>query len=297
MRKIATKNIQRFEARQLARIEKWRNRRPGFVARSVEFAVTPIVWTFRRTIPYSAVEATLQGNLWLAQRWSRERHTLRALGVADTAGLVGNELLHPDRVVRRIHRRAVWLAGGMGFAAGIFGFLTLPVAMAGALNIALRTIHRIGLCYGYPATSEAERLFVYYSLSLAGSRGPEDKAVSLAALRALQATIAAAPLTPDLAIDDAVPDEIRHTAFTIAHHDFSREITKQLVQVRLLTSIPGIGGLIGIIVDTNYMRSVGWAARHAYQLRWLRDRGRLPDGFEGDASPISATPPAAPGRR
>ena len=63
----------------------------------------------------------------------------------------------------------------------------------------------------------------------------------------------------------------------IAHHDFSREITKQLVEMRLLTSIPVIGAGIGIVVDASYMRSVGWAARHAYHLRWLGDHGRLPE--------------------
>jgi hypothetical protein len=280
MRKFSPKKAEKFEARQVARIRKWRGRRPGFVARSAEFLVTPIVWTFRRAIPASAVEATLHGNLWLARRWAREGTTLRALGVSDATQLAEIELLHSDRVVRRIHRRAVLMAGGMGFVAGIFGFLTLPVAMAGALNIALRTIHRIGLCYGYPAHSEAERLFVYYTLSLAGTQRPEERAVSLQALRELQATIAAAPPSLDeTPAEGMVPTEIRDKAFTIAHHDFSREITKQLVQVRLLTSIPGIGGLIAIIVDTNYMRSVGWAARHAYQLRWLQDRGRLPEGI------------------
>jgi hypothetical protein len=281
MRKFSPKKAEKFEAKQVARIRKWRGRRPGFIARSVEFLVTPIVWTFRQVIPASTVEATLHGNLWLARRWAREGTTFRTLGVSNAAQLSEIELLHPDRVVRQIHRRAVLMAGGMGFVAGIFGFFTLPIAMAGALNIALRTIHRIGLCYGYPANSEAERLFIYYTLSLAGTQRPEERAVSLQALRELQATIAATPPVPEVAAaqlaEGGVPTEIREKAFTVAHHDFSREITRQLVQVRLLTSIPGIGGLIAIIVDTNYMRSVGWAARHAYQLRWLEDRGRLPE--------------------
>ena len=125
-------------------------------------------------------------------------------------------------------------------------------------------------------SSDLERLFVYYTLSLAGNRRPEDKAISLQAMRELQAAIAAKPPEPDLP-HAPVDDTLRHKAFTIAHHDFSREITKQLVEVRILTSIPGIGGIVSLIVDTRYMRSVGWAARHAYQLRWLEERGRLPE--------------------
>ena len=82
--------------------------------------------------------------------------------------------------------------------------------------------------------------------------------------------------TPAHFIESTVAS-IRQKVFTVAHHDFSREITKQLVDVRILTAIPGIGAIVGIIVDTNYMRSVGWAARHAYQLRWLSERSRLPE--------------------
>lgn len=273
MRRVSAKAAKKYEARQIARYHKWRQRRPGLIARTLGYLTTPIVHLFRRIIPPNAVEATLHGNLWLARRWARERKTLRSLGVGDIAELNMAELLHSDRAVRQIHRRSVLLAGSIGFVAGIFGFLALTVGMAGMLNVALRTIHRIGLCYGYPATNEAERLFIYYTLSLAGNRSPHEKAASLEALRELQAVIAAAPPTPDTPVDAA----IRQKVFTVAHHDFSREITKQLVDVRILTAIPGIGAIVGIIVDTNYMRSVGWAARHAYQLRWLSERSRLPE--------------------
>jgi len=275
MRQVSAKAAKKHEARQVARFHKWRRKRPGLIARTLDFLTRPVVYIFRRVIPHSTVETVLHSNLWLARRWSRERQTLRALGVSDLAELSTAELLHSDRAVRKIHRRAVWLAGAVGFVTGTFGIFALPVGMAAMLNIALRTIHRVGLCYGYPATSETERLFIYYTLSLAGHRSPHEKAHSLEALRELQAMIAAAPPEPDAPADAA----IRQKVFTVAHHDFSREITKQLVDVRILTAIPGIGAFVGIIVDTNYMRSVGWAARHAYQLRWLSERSRLPEAL------------------
>jgi len=276
MRKVTERAAKKYEARQVRRIHRWQRRRPGRIARTIEFLVSPIVYLFRRIIPHSTVENILHGNLSVARRWAREGLTLRSLGVAHHNELSEAELLHSDRTVRRIHGRAVWMAASVGFVAGVFGIFALPVGMAAILNIALRTIHRIGLCYGYPAESEAERLFVYYTLSLAGNRRPEDKAVSIQAMRELLAAIAAKPPEPDQP-HGPLDDTLRHKAFTIAHHDFSREITKQLVEVRILTSIPGIGGLVSLIVDTRYMRSVGWAARHAYQLRWLEERGRLPE--------------------
>jgi hypothetical protein len=277
MRKVSPKAAKRYEARQIARIRKWRQRRPGWLARATAFLTAPVVWLLRNIIPHGAVEATLHGNLKLARGWARERVTLRTLGASSFDELTTADLLHSDRAVRKVHSRAIYLAGGMGFVAGLFGFLALPVSMAGAMNIALRTIHRIGLCYGYAEPTEAEQLFVYYTLSLAGNRTPAEKAASLRAMRELQAQIDAAA---DRAADEALHPTVRHKALDIAHHDFSREITKQLVQVRLLTAIPVIGAVIGIIVDAGYIRSVGWAARHAYQLRWLHERGRWPDGEE-----------------
>jgi hypothetical protein len=276
MRNVTEKAAKRYETRQVRRIHKWRRRRPGWISRTIEFLVSPIVYLFRRVIPHSTVDNILHGNLSLARRWAREGSTLRSLGVSHRSELSAAELLHSDRTVRRIHRRAVWLSAIVGFSAGVFGIFALPVGMAAMLNLALRTIHRIGLCYGYPAESEAERLFVYYTLSLAGNIKPEDKAASLAAMRELHAAITAKPPEPDQP-HAPVDDTLRHKALHIAHHDFSREITRQLVELRILTSIPGIGGLVALIVDTRYMRSVGWAARHAYQLRWLEERGRLPE--------------------
>jgi hypothetical protein len=278
MRKVSAKAARKYEARQVRRIDKWQRRRPGWIARTIEFLVSPIVYLIRRIIPHSTVENILHSNLSIARRWAREGTTLRSLGVSHYGELTDRELLHSDRTVRRIHGRAVWWSAGVGFVAGVFGIFALPVGMAAMLNLALRTIHRIGLCYGYPAESEAERLFVYYTLSLAGNHKPEDKAFSLQAMRELREAMATSPPEPDRP-PGSLDDTIRHKAFSIAHHDFSREITRQLVEIRILTSIPGIGGLIGLIVDTRYMRSVGWAARHAYQIRWLEERGRLPEAL------------------
>jgi hypothetical protein len=283
MRRASTNAVRKYEAKQIARIQKWRQRRPGWMTRTTEWLTTPVVWTFHKIIPTDAVEATLEGNIWVAHRWTRERSALRALRASSFAELADSDLVRSDRVARKVHRGAIYLASSLGFVSGMFGFFALPVGMAGALNIALRTIRQIGLCYGYAAPSEAERLFAYYTLSLAGNRAPAEKTVSLDALRELQAMIAAAApaatedraASPDQAPDKGAAAKIRQHALGIAHHDFSREITKQLVQVRLLTSIPVIGAVIGVFVDANYIRSVGWAARHSYQLRWLRDRGRL----------------------
>src|SRR6185503_15702198 len=82
MRKVSEKSAKKYEARQVRRIHKWQRRRPGWIARTIEFLVSPIVYLFRRLIPHSTVENILHGNLAFARRWAREGKTLRSLGVA-----------------------------------------------------------------------------------------------------------------------------------------------------------------------------------------------------------------------
>ncbi len=66
MRKVSPKAAQKFEAKQIARIQKWRSRRLGRLARLTGWATTPVVVALRAIIPHSAVEATLHGNIVVA---------------------------------------------------------------------------------------------------------------------------------------------------------------------------------------------------------------------------------------
>jgi hypothetical protein len=77
------------------------------MTRTTAYLTSPVVWIFRSIIPHGAVEATLHASLRLARGWARERATLRSLGVSSFADLTAADLLHSDRAVRTVHRRAI----------------------------------------------------------------------------------------------------------------------------------------------------------------------------------------------
>ena len=72
-----------------------------------------------------------------------------------------------------------------------------------------------------------------------------------------------------------------------------RQIAKtygyQLTRSRLLTAVPIVGGGVGLLIDGNYLRKVGWTARRYYQRRWLMERGRWPNELIVVAHDVSAT--------
>lgn len=53
------------------------------------------------------------------------------------------------------------------------------------VTIALRTIHKIGICYGYKALTLEDTQFVYSIMSVAGSNSMQEKNMALVTLKQL----------------------------------------------------------------------------------------------------------------
>ena len=52
MRQVSAKAAKKYEARQVARFHKWRQKRPGLIPRMLDFLTRPVVYLFRRIIPH-----------------------------------------------------------------------------------------------------------------------------------------------------------------------------------------------------------------------------------------------------
>src|SRR5439155_20485001 len=83
---------------------------------------------------------------------------------------------------RTVGRRAAVTAGGTGALFGIAGALGLVADVPTLLTIALRTIHRTGLCYGEKPAADDERRLSIGIFALASANSVEEKRAGLAAL-------------------------------------------------------------------------------------------------------------------
>ena len=155
------------------------------------------------------------------------------------------------------------------------GLLSLPVDIPALVTLALRTIRRVGACYGYEGDDEAEKMFVMSVLSAAGANTVKEKAMSIATLQSLYITISKKTWKKiaEIGAENALSKE----AFITFVRDVAEQIGIKLTKKRALVAIPAIGAIVGSSLNGWYLRDVGLAAQRSYQERWLRDNGRFID--------------------
>jgi uncharacterized protein (DUF697 family) len=140
-------------------------------------------------------------------------------------------------------------------------------------TLALGTIHKIGVCYGYRATSEEDASFIYGVLSLSGANSMREKVASLGFLRTLQVVLV--KQTWEAMGDKAVANRLSHEGALVLARGLARQLGINLTRRKALAIIPVIGAVVGGSANGWWLKAVGGAARRAFQARWLIDAGKL----------------------
>lgn len=141
----------------------------------------------------------------------------------------------------------------------------------------MRTIHKIGLCYGYQTQTEEDKNFVLSVLSASGANSVEEKAAALAMLRSIEVAIAKTTWTElaELAAKKGGQQILSKEGVIIAVKNLAKQLGINITKRKALNAIPIIGAFIGAGVNGWYIKDVGWAARHAFQERWLIDSHKI----------------------
>lgn len=287
-----------YEERQVALIQEWLNSPPSYFVQGYRHAKETIGWAarkilpegtpekvieyvdvvgamVRRVIPAGAIEGAINANIWLAEQWIDDRSVLHDLDAQNFEELASYDLERLDIVANTVQNWAIGYAGLTGGAAGAGGIFAAVPGVAAVINISMRTVRKIGLCYGYHATDHLERHFMLEVLALAGGSG--DQAAKLGSAKLLrEMQLMVARTTWKSMAEKAAQDTASKEAFLTALRAGAKKIGVDLTKKRALTAVPIVGGGVGFLLDGNYLRQVGWTARHCYQRRWLIDRGRWP---------------------
>lgn len=127
----------------------------------------------RRFIPAGAIEGAINANIWLAEQWIDDRSVLHDLDAQNFEELASHDLERLDIAANTIQNWAIGYAGLTGGAAGAGGIFAAVPGVAAVINISMRTVRKIVLCYGYHATDHLERHFMLEVLALAGGSGDQ----------------------------------------------------------------------------------------------------------------------------
>ena len=159
-----------YEKNQYEMIKSWKNQEPSIVSLALSYISKPISYVVEKIIPPSAISGALSGSAWLADLTIPDVvHNQDSISSLESCDLEADS----------VHNFAIAYASVEGGAAGAAGMFGMPADIPLIITLSLRTIRRIGMCYGFNDKNEIERDFVLSVLSAAGSNSMAEKNPSL----------------------------------------------------------------------------------------------------------------------
>jgi hypothetical protein len=162
-RKSGERRVQKltkYEKEQVDAIEKWKEEEPGVVSQTFGVIIEPLAWLVNKVVPAKAVRGALDFSGALAQWLTDTGDVVRDGGVSSVGELRSKSLELSDRLADEVHNWAIGMAVVEGAGTGWWGLPGTAADVPAIITLALRTIRKIGVCYGYECSSELDKRFV-----------------------------------------------------------------------------------------------------------------------------------------
>lgn len=255
---------------QYALIKAWENEEPGVVSKTFGKLLSPVGKLISVVVPEKVIESAINAANAAAQYLTDTDDVLRDGKVESIEELRTKDLKLCDQMADSVHNWAVGIATAEGVAGGFVGLPGLAADIPFITTLALRTIHKIGVCYGYVAdvsNAEEEKAFVLGVLAAANASTLGEKASFILGLKQISLLIQR-NAWKKLA-------EMGSTSFLaksiVSVRQAAKLIGVNLTKRKASQSIPFIGGAVGAALNASFINDIAWAARRSYQRRWLEE--------------------------
>jgi EcsC protein family len=250
--RAARKSLTDYEREQVAAIAAWKSKPVNPIAELWNMAVLQAAKAVTVLIPDVLVRSTIELSYRAAHRLAPPASVARQAGVKDVRELRRAPLEECDRLTDRVSLAARALATAEGAATGAGGVGTTLLDVPLLFGSALRTIIRIGQCYGYPGGEPKDRYFNLGVLTIATAGSVATRLERLDQLQDLE----------ELLVEETQVDMIRS------------ELLSFIFQLEVFEEIPGIGIPSGALLNLSFMKRVDVTSRRIFQERWLKDNGK-----------------------
>jgi len=264
-----------YEQTQIGEILKWRAEVPSVMSKALGVALSPVTWLIGKVVPEAAIRGVLDFSSGAAEWMTDTNDITRDAGVASLGELRTLDLQTSDRLANAVHNWAIGLAGAEGGLTGAGGLIGLAVDIPAVIVMALRTIHKIGACYGFSIETKEDRDFVLAILAASGANDMEEKVAALLTLRTIE--VALAKQSWKKLAQKAATEKLSREAGIITLKNLAKQLGVNLTKRKALQAIPAVGAIVGASVNGWYIKEVGWAARRAFQERWLIENEKVVD--------------------
>jgi EcsC protein family len=252
-RNAASVKLTAYESEQVEQIAAWKSKPPNAIGEMAKRITMPVARWVGKVIPEAPLRAAIEKGYDISLRLADQEDIKRQVRVTDLAALRKKPLDVCDRLAARVSFFANGLALAEGVATGAGGLLTTFIDVPLLFVLTLRTIMRIGHCYGYALDHRRDQAFVLGVYLTATSGTLHTKRRRLEELRELE----------ELLISET------------QHEILAEELLSFLFQVEVFDGVPGVGAISGGLLNLAVIRRVERTSRRVFQERWLRDNGKV----------------------
>jgi hypothetical protein len=264
-----------YEKRQLRLIRDWQAESPGWGTRLLAKPGSKIAGAVQALVPEDAIRAALEGVNRVAEKLSDERSILKRGGVTELEALRHLKLEDCDELMRGEQRRAMAMAGFGGAAFGIAGAAGMVADVPALIALALRTIHRVGLCYGEDLRQAGQRRLAIGVFALASANSLEEKHSAVLALRDFNVDGLNDAAWRD-GVERAAEREMAKEAAVFSLNNLASRLGINLGKRKAAGVMPVIGALVGGSVNAWYLYDVAQVSRYVFQERWMAHKHSMP---------------------
>ena len=255
---------------QYALIKAWENEEPGVVSKTFGKLLSPVGKLISVVVPEKVIESAINAANAAAQYLTDTDDVLRDGKVESIEELRTKDLKLCDQMADSVHNWAIGIATAEGAAVGATGLPGIAADIPFITTLALRTIHKIGVCYGYVAdasNAEEEKTFVLGVLAAANASTLGEKAGFILGLKQISVLIQrnAWKKLAEMGSANLLAKSI------VSVRQAAKLIGVNLTKRKASQSIPFIGGAVGAALNASFINDIAWAARRSYQRRWLED--------------------------
>lgn len=266
-------SLSTYEKKQVTEIRKWKAEEPSVISKAFGIALYPATWLLNKLIPIAAIRGALDFSSSAAEWLTDTKDLVRDAGVSRVEDLRTLSLETSDELANSVHNWAIGVATAEGSVTGATGVFGLAADIPAIVTIALRTIHKTGACYGFEVKTRSDREFVLAILSSSSANDMQEKTLALMALRSIEVTMM--KQTWKAIAKQAGTQTVGREAGILAIKSLAAQLGINLTKRKALQAIPAIGAAVGASVNGWYIKEVGWAARRAFQERWLAENGKI----------------------
>jgi len=258
-----------YETEQITRIAAWKARRPGLLARTVETLKWPIDLFFEKLIPPRQARAMFE-RVHRAADWKQGRDRIQnALGIGHVSELFPGPLERCDALVKKVEDISREIITSESLLANVGGEATELLSLPAEIMLALRTVHRVGGCYGYDLQCSRDETLILAIIGLSLLHEPDERQKARRLIRELE--------------EGTCPNEDRERLTDLSSEMLEDEVGDGLVEEMGTTvveekigeGIPLLGAALGLVLDNAFISGVEEAAKFTFQECWLRDHGKV----------------------